>query len=82
MYSALSRNSGVRRGGGNKGNGFLLEGCPDWELRSTISSEMTDFLDDISVYSEELKSADSDPMKFQFRHWNLGRKRETTAKGK
>ena len=29
-----------------------------------------------------MKSADSDPMKFQFRYWNLGRKRETTAKGK
>ena len=45
----------------NKGNGFLLKGCPDWELDSTISLEMTDLLDDISVYQEELKSADSDP---------------------
>ena len=35
----------------NKGNGFLLKGCPaDWELDSTISLEMTDLLDDISVY--------------------------------
>ena len=33
-----------------KGNGFLLKGCPDWELDSTISLEMTDLLDDISVY--------------------------------
>ena len=34
----------------NKGNGFLLKGCTDWELDSTISLEMTDLLDDISVY--------------------------------
>ena len=34
----------------NKGNGFLLKGSPDWELDSTISLEMTDLLDDISVY--------------------------------
>ena len=33
----------------NKGNGFLLKGCPDWELDSTISLEMTALLDDISV---------------------------------
>ena len=33
-----------------KGNGFLLKGSPDWELDSTISLEMTDLLDDISVY--------------------------------
>ena len=45
----------------NIGNGFLLKGCPDWELDSTISLEMTDLLDDIPVYEEELKSADSDP---------------------
>ena len=45
----------------NKGNGFLLKGCPNWELDSTISLEMTDLLDDISVYQEELKSVDSDP---------------------
>ena len=50
IYSALSRNSGFPRGGVNKGNGFLLESCPDWELHSTISLEMTDLLDDISVY--------------------------------
>ena len=50
IYSALSRNSGVPRGGVDKGNDFLLEGCPDWELHSTISLEMTDLLDDISVY--------------------------------
>ena len=34
----------------NKGNGFLLKVCPDWELDSTISLEMTDLLDDILVY--------------------------------
>ena len=34
----------------NKGNGFLLKGCSDWELDSTIALEMTDLLDDISVY--------------------------------
>ena len=34
----------------NKGNGFLLKGCPDWELDSTISLEMTDLLYDMSVY--------------------------------
>ena len=50
IYSALSRNSGFPRGGVTKGNGFLLEGCPDWELHSTILLEMTDLLDDISVY--------------------------------
>ena len=44
-----------------KGNGFLLKGCPDLELDSTISYEMTDLLGDISVYEEELKSADSNP---------------------
>ena len=44
-----------------KGNGFLLKGSPDWELDSTISLEMTYLLDDISVYQEELKAADSAP---------------------
>ena len=34
----------------NKGNGFVLKGWPDWELDSTISLELTDLLDDISVY--------------------------------
>ena len=34
----------------NKGNGFLLKRSPDWELDSTISLEMNDLLDDISVY--------------------------------
>ena len=33
-----------------KGNGFLLKGCSDWGLDSTIALEMTDLLDDISVY--------------------------------
>ena len=34
----------------NKGNGFILEDCPDWELDSMISLELTDLLDDISVF--------------------------------
>ena len=34
----------------DKGNGFLLKGSPSWELDSTNSLEMTDLLDDISVY--------------------------------
>ena len=34
----------------NKGNGFVLKGCPYWELDSTIALEMTDLLDDILVY--------------------------------
>ena len=34
----------------SKGHGFLVKGSPDWELDSTISLEMTDLLDDISVY--------------------------------
>ena len=34
----------------NKRNGFLLKGCPDWELDSTISLEMTDLRYDMSVY--------------------------------
>ena len=34
----------------DKRNGFLLKGSRDWELDSTISLEMTDLLDDISVY--------------------------------
>ena len=51
----LSRNNGVPRGGVRVSstkviNGFLLKGSPDWELDSTISLEMTDLLDNISVY--------------------------------
>ena len=34
----------------NNGNGFILEDCPDWELDSMISLELTDLLDDISVF--------------------------------
>ena len=34
----------------NKENGFVFKSCPEWELDSTISLEMTDLLDDISVY--------------------------------
>ena len=33
----------------NKGNGFVLKDCPDWELDSTISLELTDLLDDIII---------------------------------
>ena len=34
----------------NKGNGFILRDCSDWELDSTISLELTDLLDDISIF--------------------------------
>ena len=34
----------------NKGNGFILEDCPDWELDSMISLELGDLLDDRSVF--------------------------------
>ena len=34
----------------NKGNGFILKDCPDWELDSTISLELTALLDDIAVF--------------------------------
>ena len=33
-----------------KGIGFILRDCSDWELDSTISLEMTDLLDDISIF--------------------------------
>ena len=34
----------------NKGNVFIfLRDCSDWELDSTISLELTDLLDDISI---------------------------------
>ena len=33
----------------NKGNGFILRDCSDWELDSTISLELTDLPDDISI---------------------------------
>ena len=45
----------------NKGNGFILRDCSDWELDSRISLELTDLLDDISIFQKELKSPDSDP---------------------
>ena len=61
----------------NKGNGFILRDCSDWELDSTISLELTDLLDDISIPRTAILI-----MKFQFRYWNLGRKKQTTAKGK
>ena len=32
----------------NKGNGFILRNCSDWELDSSISLELTGLLDDIS----------------------------------
>ena len=61
----------------NKGNGFILRDCSDWELDSTISLELTDLQDDISIPRTAILI-----MKFQFRYWNLGRKKQTTAKGK
>ena len=33
----------------NKGNGFILRDCSDWELDSTIPLELTDLPDDISI---------------------------------
>ena len=33
----------------NKGNGFILRDYSDWELDSTISLELTDLPDDISI---------------------------------
>ena len=71
FYSALSRNNGVSRGGAfhrrkwfcKQRNWFYLE------LDSTISLELTDLLDDKSIFWEELKSADSDP---NHRNFNLG----------
>jgi len=34
----------------NKGHGFVLKDCPDWELDFTISLELTYLLVDISVF--------------------------------
>ena len=34
----------------NKENGFILRDCSDWELDSTISLNLTDLLDDISIF--------------------------------
>ena len=34
----------------NKGNGFISRDCSDWELDPTISLELTDLLDDISIF--------------------------------
>ena len=34
----------------NKGIGFILTDCSGWELDSTISLELTDLLDNISVF--------------------------------
>ena len=34
----------------NKENGFIVKDCPDWELDSMISLELTNLLDDISVF--------------------------------
>ena len=50
----------------NKGIGLILRDCSGWELDSTISLELTDFLDDISVFR---RSADSDP---NHRNFNFG----------
>ena len=37
----------------NKGNGFILRDCSDWKLDFTISLQLTDLLDDISIFYEE-----------------------------
>ena len=34
----------------NKGNGFTLRDCSGWKLDSTISLELIDLLDDISIF--------------------------------
>ena len=34
----------------NRGNVFILENCPHWELDSMILLELTDLLDAISVF--------------------------------
>ena len=34
----------------NKGNGFILRDCSDWELDYTISLELTDLPGDISIF--------------------------------
>ena len=34
----------------SKGNGFILRDYSEWELDSTISLELTDLLDDISIF--------------------------------
>ena len=66
----------------NKGNGFILRDCSDWELDSTISLELTDLLDDISIFlgGTEVGGQRSLSQKFQFRYWNLGRKKKQQQK--
>ena len=34
----------------NKGNGFILRDCSDWKLDFTISLQLTDLLDDVSIF--------------------------------
>ena len=34
----------------NKGIGSILRDCSDWKLDSTISLELTDLRDDISIF--------------------------------
>ena len=34
----------------NEGIGFILRDCSDWELDSTISLELIDLLNDISIF--------------------------------
>ena len=34
----------------NKGNGFTLRDCSCWKLDSTISLELTDLQNDISIF--------------------------------
>ena len=66
----------------NKGNGFTLRDCSDWELDSTISLELTDLLHDISISlgGTEVGGQRSLSQKFQFRYWNLGRKKKQQQK--
>ena len=66
----------------NKGNGFTLRDCSDWELDSSISLELTDLLDDISIFlgGTEVGGERSLSQKFQFRYWNLGRKKKQQQK--
>ena len=65
-----------------KGNGFILRDSSDWELDSTISLELTDLLDDISIFlgGTEVGGQRSLSQKFQFRYWNLGRKKKQQQK--
>ena len=54
---------------------YILKDCPEWELDSTISLDLTDLLDDISVFRRNRSPRTVILMvKFQFRYRNLGSK--------